>query len=1523
MPVPTFVITVGSLLAGALVQASLKKTSDAITEPVFAKAKDKIEQRFKKGKYGTIHKALLAAREDILHQCTTSEQRHQVEQILTPLFSTDSRLLSSDFFEQAGRYLLPSPGTPPAQSLAKTYRRVSSLPAVLNNEVPDETALTTLLERFLATFRGRLIQHEDFSDLRDYYQFGEVQKQTDLQTEIRDLLEAIAINTAKSVISIEDISEVRKDYLNYLARSIESHPINGFAPQVGGGTIVSLPLNEIFLPLCSVEGQPTLAKYAEEELMRQEATEMQFGLENEFHYQHFRQEMEKRNRQLKEEQEKQHPLSLANLLKSPRSVLLGDPGTGKTITTRYITYALSTNNSTHIDPEIVRLTPILIRIANYAQVYEQDKSLHLIEYVERELTSRDDFGRYLRQAVKQGQCLIILDGLDEVGNPNLRMQITERIQNMVATYSQNRFLVTSRIVGYNQSPLTQDFKHSILQELTQRDKETFVHLWYQAIQDTTGTEGQSEGADNLIKALRNKPQISRMAANPLLLTIMVLMHYRGTKLPSRRVQVYQNATDTLVEYWTTHREGVDLDAEEVKNILAPIAHYIMSSKVSGVIPQRELLPRFYQGIMDERGCSQEEAKRIGKPMLKDLNEQCGLFLERGFIDGQPVYGFMHQTFGEYLAGLHIMHKMQAGELELKEYIHRSIWYESLLLMVGQLTLNSRPQATNLIQQILDYPDSCEEVLQRNLLLVADCLADDNWIKPKLRDKILGDLAGLCRSPVSALRDDAIKRYERLSATQHREAALVILKNNYPFDDTIRLNNIERVIRAVLVKVLIHLGDKLTAQKMILQLLDDDPEDNDLHRLFFEHWPKEAANHLLQLQTDDGYEFSVQVESDLLASTLGPISMTLAQEVLEEAELIILLEKLAKNSNDEDEKNKLHWLATLANSETTDEMIFAFTKDDIPNSIRNSAAKKSLESNAYRQAATTVLQNLIVEDPSLNTSIAKDLLDTDGIQCLDMDLLHDTAWLDVYDSAAEAIVVLFELKEVEFALLAAIYFLAEGRYSWNLVEKLIEKKEDVGLAAARWMALCPGYAFRWEACQALLEAGEVDETIPLLQYLAYECHDYDSQQAMERLLILNQNERVVPLLLRMSQSVDPEEQYYATLTLAKSDYETIPDKENVPERIDLKVSILEERTKAYKTAVQDFCDKSLSSLTSLDTANNEQFQAYIALIRFSLVRLAKVSDIAVREVAVTLEELLESSSVVVRLLACRCDMETGRLDRAVSISREILTESLADLSLQTQSAALSIQWATQLQVPGGQLEILKEALSNPHVLVRHEAARALGILGDETALNNLIAALNDEDEKVRKWAAYGLGLMSDPKALMPLVERLTDLSEKEQVRVEAIRALWKLGDFLATPYLVDALNDDSSKVRVAAACWLGWLGDTSAVPPLIEALKDENNTVRLNTVLALKRLLDGRAVQPLINALNDKDKNVRWRTADALGQLGDSKAVPALVAALQDRNITVRKNAIQALGKLGDSSAVQPLRKVIENARQIDIGIIRC
>jgi DNA replication protein DnaC len=395
MPVPALIAALASSLMGALA----KKVLDHSLDPAISKAKERLRRKFKKGKFEAIDWALKGAREDVLERCKTDDERGQASHLLDTLLACEAGPLLDEFSLQVtNTYLLPAPSGSPSGTLATTYRKVSGPAAVVKDQVPDETTLTHLLQSFFLAFRERLLRERDFGFLRQYFQLIEARRQSTVQHAMLDSLEAIAASLAHPV---EDVSAVRRDYHAYLVDDLKYHTIRGIAPYVHG-QVVSVPLAKVFLPLQAVEGRPALAEYAEEDLLRQAASEVAQELD----WQRRREELEKRYTQLSARQAAQRSLNLADLLKNTRAVLLGDPGTGKTTITRYVTYALAAGDPTHVGRRVQGLSPVLIRLANYGKALEQDHTLHLVEYIEGELTPRPEFGRYLRAAIEAGQTFV-------------------------------------------------------------------------------------------------------------------------------------------------------------------------------------------------------------------------------------------------------------------------------------------------------------------------------------------------------------------------------------------------------------------------------------------------------------------------------------------------------------------------------------------------------------------------------------------------------------------------------------------------------------------------------------------------------------------------------------------------------------------------------------------------------------------------------------------------------------------------------------------------------------------------------------------------------------------------------------------------------------------------------------------------------------------------------------------------------------------------------------------------------------
>jgi hypothetical protein len=178
-----------------------------------------------------------------------------------------------------------------------------------------------------------------------------------------------------------------------------------------------------------------------------------------------------------------------------------------------------------------------------------------------------------------------------------------------------------------------------------------------------------------------------------------------------------------------------------------------------------------------------------------------------------VYGFLHQTFGEYLAGLCLAEEAQSGDFALESYIHRSVWHEPLLLMAGHLSIYSKPQANALVRGILDFDAPYEDMLQRNNLLAADCLADDVQVPPDLRDEVLQKLARSLGHEAPQVQEGALERYRRLAVTRHCEAAVEALKRVYSVEQPDDLE-VGGETRLSLVAALVCLGGTETARPIL-------------------------------------------------------------------------------------------------------------------------------------------------------------------------------------------------------------------------------------------------------------------------------------------------------------------------------------------------------------------------------------------------------------------------------------------------------------------------------------------------------------------------------------------------------------------------------------------------------------------------------------------------------------------------------------------------------------------------------------
>ena len=140
--------------------------------------------------------------------------------------------------------------------------------------------------------------------------------------------------------------------------------------------------------------------------------------------------------------------------------------------------------------------PILLRIRDYAPRLSANQEYSFEQFFKQQLGS--DLADRLLSEMEKGHCLLLCDGLDEVASDSLRRRVSDAIYAFISRHSSedtanakhyNRFLVTSRIVGYEAGAFSR-YAHYTLLDLEDEQIEQFLTNWCPAVERYQMMAGQ-------------------------------------------------------------------------------------------------------------------------------------------------------------------------------------------------------------------------------------------------------------------------------------------------------------------------------------------------------------------------------------------------------------------------------------------------------------------------------------------------------------------------------------------------------------------------------------------------------------------------------------------------------------------------------------------------------------------------------------------------------------------------------------------------------------------------------------------------------------------------------------------------------------------------------------------------------------------------------------------------------------------------------------------------------------------------
>jgi formylglycine-generating enzyme required for sulfatase activity len=487
--------------------------------------------------------------------------------------------------------------------------------------------------------------------------------------------------------------------------------------------------------------------------------------------------------------------ALEAMMANRQMVLLGDPGGGKSTFVNHIAYCLAMNglepNAKWLDhlpkwPENEKdVLPIVVILRDLARSLSDPLPRatpnQLLDFIQSRLDDQNlSFASEpIEQALEQGRALILLDGLDEVPTGKQRIFVRDAVMAFMTRYRKNRFLITCRVLSY-QPPAKRDAPDLRLPELKpfelaafDDDKiDRFVAAWYVELARLGVVRDQDK--DDLTRQLKQavrRTDLWRLAKNPLLLTVMALVHTHKGRLPDARAMLYEETVDILLWRWEQVKqvEGVTLrqlllqanrTEVDLKRVLWQLAYEAHAQGGAGDDQDKladigEL--RLEKALADLKDDDRNWARQV----IDAMKFRAGLLLERA----PEVFTFPHRTFQEYLAGAHLAAQARFAHEACLLAEQGAQWREAILMAVGRLVYLSgdTDKPLMLVSELCPSTPEDDEAGWRKAWLAGDALVEIG--ANRVTDSVTGKdlLARVQTRLIDLITHDKLPPRERASA----------------------------------------------------------------------------------------------------------------------------------------------------------------------------------------------------------------------------------------------------------------------------------------------------------------------------------------------------------------------------------------------------------------------------------------------------------------------------------------------------------------------------------------------------------------------------------------------------------------------------------------------------------------------------------------------------------------------------------------------------------------------------------------
>jgi glycosyltransferase involved in cell wall biosynthesis len=402
------------------------------------------------------------------------------------------------------------------------------------------------------------------------------------------------------------------------------------------------------------------------------------------------------------------------LKQNKRTVILGDPGTGKSTLVKKRIIDLIDNWQ---KCKNIPYTCVTVRIADYSN----SVSLSLDQFIKHKLASYKSFDttkliKIYEKLQRTGNIIYFIDGLDEVKNSNEKSKVRKNIAALLGIAKECIFVVTSRKVGFDDSLTSLGFNLTEIAPLSRNVINSYIKSWFATIREFSKEKNENffiNRAEKLTAIIANDRALSDLAQNPLLLSILVILHYRGISLPNSKADIYGVIAKTLLETWIENKGVVSAkyNTRYLTDFFGEVGYYIVDKSYDNILISETTLRKLYAAYAKEVGSvSAADEESDIDDFISYISESVGILLVKGTGDNEErLYGFLtHRQFTEYFAALGLEGLFELGSKSIKDIMNNDPrWIEVFTLMGSYMTGQNKGGVLRInarMQELLQFQD---------------------------------------------------------------------------------------------------------------------------------------------------------------------------------------------------------------------------------------------------------------------------------------------------------------------------------------------------------------------------------------------------------------------------------------------------------------------------------------------------------------------------------------------------------------------------------------------------------------------------------------------------------------------------------------------------------------------------------------------------------------------------------------------------------------------------------------------------